>query len=157
MITSIKLFYRDSFPMVALYGAANANSDGWQCNVPAHEVLDGDPNTLPVEQQLTVAEAGKLIGFSSSFKARMAPAKKDIRMSELVSEISTNTGIPEPDVHRIVFNVLRNFKHVVAKGGQFNSSILRILPHAAPAPKSNASSSTSAARNSAVLLSMPNE
>jgi hypothetical protein len=129
MFTAIKLFYQNDSPMVALYGAATEDGDGWQCNLPAHEVLAGDPARLPPERLLSLAEAQPLIGFTPAFQARLAPVKPIVNMSGLVREISLSTDLPEADVRRVVVSLLRELRTVVKAGGHFNSANLRLRPH----------------------------
>ena len=93
MITAIKLFYQGAMPMVALYGAANEHGDGWQCNLPAKEVLAGDPSSLPAEQQLLLSDAEKRVGWTAAFQARLAKETPPMRMPELVNAISNSTGV----------------------------------------------------------------
>ena len=133
MITSIKLFYSEAAPMVAVYGVASDQNDGWRCNLPAHEVFSDDPKVLPVEQQVSLADARHLLTFIPSFLARFPGAKLTLAMPQLVSEISATTGLAEPDVQRIVANTLQQFRALVANGGQFTSAALRIQPRPAAA------------------------
>jgi hypothetical protein len=129
MITAIKLFYQEAIPMVALYGTANDHGDGWQCNLPAQDVLAGDPSSLPAEEQLLVADAEKLVGWTAAFQARLAKETPPMRMPELVNAISNSTGVPEDDVRRVVVSVLRQLRTLVESGGQLNSDSLRLRPH----------------------------
>jgi hypothetical protein len=129
MITAIKLFYQEAMPMVALYGAANEHGDGWQCNLPAHDVVVGDPASLPAEQQLLLADAEKLVGWTAAFQARLAQDTPPLRMPELVNAISASTGLPEDDVRRVVVSLLRQLRTLVESGGQLNSDSLRLRPH----------------------------
>jgi len=148
MITAIKLFYQGAMPMVALYGAANEHGDGWQCNLPAKEVLAGDPSSLPAEQQLLLSDAEKRVGWTAAFQARLAKETPPMRMPELVNAISNSTGVSEDDVRRVVVSVLRQLRTLVVSGGQLNSDSLRLRPYpqaAAPGAQGTAPSKRSMA------------
>jgi hypothetical protein len=129
MITAIKLVYQEAIPMVALYGTANDHGDGWQCNLPAQDVLAGDPSSLPAEEQLLVADAEKLVGWTAAFQARLAQETPPLKMLELVREISHSTGLPEENVRRVVVSLLLQLRTLVERGGELNSDGLRLRPH----------------------------
>lgn len=129
MITTIKLFYQHDQPMVALFGPANEENDGWQRNVPASEVFAGDPSLLPEERPLAIAVAEKVVGFTAAFKASITPAPAPLTLPELVREISSGTSLPEEEVNRVVESLLRQLRGVVYRGEGWEGENLRVRPH----------------------------
>jgi hypothetical protein len=129
MISSIKLFYLDGTAMVAVYGGDHEGDDDWLCNLPAGEVVLGDPAALPAEQMLPIAAARTLVTFAPGFRRRLLPKPPVmLRQPQLVQSISSSTGIPAPLVRRIVTALFQQLAGLVETGGQLESPQLRIRP-----------------------------
>jgi hypothetical protein len=152
MITSIKLFYSDVQPMVALYGSATEHSDGWQCNVPVHEVVQGDFSALPVETQISMADAVKMVDFIPEFQARSSPPKPVLTLSAMVSEITADTNLSEEAVRQIVLSMLRKLRQTVLRGDTFSSESLLIRPRPTAPATPDPSGPATGHRRLAVVL-----
>ncbi len=140
--------------MVALYGEADEHGDGWQCNLPAQEVLAGDPARLPAEQKLWLADVENVVGWTTAFQARLAQAIPPLRLPEMVADISQSTGLPQEDVRRVVVSLLRELRALVESGGQLNSDSVRLRPH----PQAAAAAAQGTARTKqrlALLMPVP--
>jgi hypothetical protein len=83
MISSIKLFYLEGAAMVALYGDGQESSDDWLCNLPAGEVILGEPVSLPIEQAVPVSTASQLVAFTPAFRRRLQPKRPVLRAPQL--------------------------------------------------------------------------
>jgi hypothetical protein len=128
MITSIKLFYLDGNPMVALYGGDHEEANIWQCNLPAGDVISSDPYVLPAEQEVPLAEASKLVIFTPQFGRQLKPQAEIQRVPQLVRLISQATQLPAPQVRKIVLEILEQIATVVEKGERLDVPELIIRP-----------------------------
>lgn len=128
MISSIKLFYLDGMAMVAVYGGDHEGADDWQYNLPANEVLDGDPSILPAEELVPIAAARQLVHFTPSFRRRVNPEAPPMRAVQLVETISATTDTPAPEVRKIVRSLLQQLAGLVEAGGRLETPLLRIRP-----------------------------
>ena len=152
MISSIKLFYLDGTAMVAVYGGDHEGDDDWQCNLPASEVILGDPSGLPAEQAVPLAAASQLVGFTPAFRQRMKPKPAVLRVPALVKEVSASTGVPAPQVRTIVAALLQQLAGLVETGGKLDSPQLRIRPRTQPARAASEGKPARSARRFALLL-----
>jgi hypothetical protein len=79
VISSLKFFHLKSSAMIALYGNQQKGNDRWQCNLPAEEIVLGDPSALPAEQGLPSVTASRLVSFTLVLMRRMSPLVPALR------------------------------------------------------------------------------
>ncbi len=138
--------------MVAVYGGDHEDAEDWQCNLPASEVIMGDPSAMPAEQAVPLAAASQLVAFTPAFRQRMKAKPAVLRVPELVEEVGASTGIPAPKVRTIVAALLQQLANLVETGGKLDSPQLRIRPRTQQARAANEGKPGRSARQFALLL-----
>ena len=138
--------------MVALYGAAGEHDDGWQCNVPIDEVVHGDFSGLPIERQVSIADAAKVVDFTPEFQARSSSPKPVLTLSAMVSEISSDTNLSEEAVRQIILSMMRKLRQTVLRGDTFSSESLLIRPRPTPPATPDPSGPATGHRRLAVVV-----
>lgn len=114
--------------MIALYGGDHDDANDWQCNLPAGDVISTDPSVLQAEQQLPLAEASRLVGFTPKFIRQLKPQAGVVRVPQMVRSISEATQLPAPQVRKIVLEILEQIATAVENGDRLDTPELIIRP-----------------------------
>jgi hypothetical protein len=124
MISSLKLFHQDGEANVASFSSPSVYEDGRLRNLPAGHVFRQNPDVLPAEQTLPLAEAVQRVSFTPEFLSQLTPPPAPVRLAQLVEEISASSELSSGRVRTILLEMLSQFAGLIESETGFTSPVL---------------------------------
>lgn len=78
LIHGVRCFVDEGSIYVALFGTPSELEDGWLCNSHWSEVFVSYPNTIPLEQYLTLKDADALVPLVARLRSDSASSKNEL-------------------------------------------------------------------------------